>query len=359
MSFYQMMQMGAAQLKPLIKKENNKKIRNKYISALIAKDILCIVFCLLVITMFSNIFGEENSTVGVVTVISILTYRLSNLGFNTKQSAITMLGIFAIFIVGPYLAVSFNPVVGFVINLVSLLAIIVLSGHNLILCNHTILVLSYLLLYGYEVSSVESYASRAIGLAIGGVIVTAILYIKNRKRDFKANFKDVINGFKLNDEKTQWQIKLALGISLGMLITELLHIPRSMWIGLGCLSLIPPDKANIGDRCIKRPIYALIGCVLFIMLYIGLPEDMRGLIGIIGGLMVGLSATYKWNTVFNSFGALIPALPMMGIGGAIGLRIVGVLGTSVYVKIFDTVLNAIFNKIGDKASTENLTNKVA
>jgi hypothetical protein len=75
--------------------------------------------------------------------------------------------------------------------------------------------------------------------------------------------------------------------------------------------------------------------------------------------MVGLSATYKWNTVFNSFGALIPALPMMGIGGAIGLRIVGVLGTSVYIKIFDTVLNAIFNKIGDKASTENLTNKVA
>ena len=50
---------------------------------------------------------------------------------------------------------------------------------------------------------------------------------------------------------------------------------------------------------------------------------------------------------------------MMGLGGAIVLRIVGVLGTSVYVKIFDTVLNAIFNKIGDKASTENLTNKVA
>ena len=81
MNFYQAMQMGAAQLKPLIKKENNKKIRNKYISALIAKDILCIVFCLLVITMFSNIFGEKSIDLicfhGVLCIIFSILRMLS------------------------------------------------------------------------------------------------------------------------------------------------------------------------------------------------------------------------------------------------------------------------------------------
>ena len=67
MSFYQAMQLGAAQLKPLIKEESDKKIKQKYIGALIIKNILCMLFCILIVSSFSSIFGSENSIVGVMT----------------------------------------------------------------------------------------------------------------------------------------------------------------------------------------------------------------------------------------------------------------------------------------------------
>ena len=91
MSFYQAMQLGAVNLKPLIKNTEDKKLKQKYIIAFVLKNILCILFCIFVVTSFSNIFGNENSVVGVVTVLALLTFRFSNLDFDVKQSAFTLL----------------------------------------------------------------------------------------------------------------------------------------------------------------------------------------------------------------------------------------------------------------------------
>lgn len=44
---------------------------------------------------------------------------------------------------------------------------------------------------------------------------------------------------------------------------------------------------------------------------------MYSLIGILGGIGVGLSATYGWQAVFNSWGAMSIAMTFLGVGGAI------------------------------------------
>ena len=49
------------------------------------------------------------------------------------------------------------------------------------------------------------------------------------------------------------------------------------------------------------------------MLYLVLPESMYSLIGIIGGIGVGYSAGYRWQTVFNTFGALSIASALFGM----------------------------------------------
>lgn len=354
MNFYQAMQLGAANLKPLIKKATDKKEKRKHTSALIIKDILCMIFCIVVITLFTNLFGSENSIVGVVTVIAILTYRLSNLGFDAKQSAIAMLGIFAIFMVGPYFASISSPLISFVINFVSIMTIVILACYNTMLANQSILVLSYIILYGYTVSSGKVYLNRIGALAFGGVVVATILYLKNRKRDFKVTFKDVIKGVNLKNDRTKWQLKLTLGICLGMLIAELMHMPKSMWIGFSCLSLLQPDKKKLDIRCIERPLYTIIGCIIFLVIYSLLPESVKGNMGMLGGLLVGLAATYKWQTVFNLFGAVIGSIPLLGVQGAIILRIGYVIYSAVFVKLY----NAIFDKISAKLSNKELVNEL-
>ena len=57
------------------------------------------------------------------------------------------------------------------------------------------------------------------------------------------------------------------------------------------------------------------------VLYIVLPKSMYPYIGIIGGIGVGYSAGYAWQTVFNTFGALAIAEKLYGLKGAVGLRV--------------------------------------
>ena len=185
MGFYQAMQLSAANLKPLIKNAESKETKNKYIAALILKSILCLLFCTIVVISFGKVFGEENNVVGVVTVISLLNFRFSNLDFKVRQAALTIVGIFGVLSISPYIASISNPFLGFIINFISIIGILILTCHNVRLCNHSILVLSYFLLYGYKVENTEILINRIIGLIFGGILVASIFYIKQRKIEFK------------------------------------------------------------------------------------------------------------------------------------------------------------------------------
>lgn len=350
MSFYEAMQLGASQLKPLIQKTEDQNLKKKYKRALVTKNFLCILFCMAIVMSFSMLFGEENSIVGVVTVIALMTFRFSNFNFNTIGATIAMLGVFIVLIIGPYTAVNVHPIWGSIINFVCIMGIMIVCCDNIQLANQSTLVLSYLLLYGYEVSSFEGYKRRIVALICGGLIVSIIFYCKQRKLVFEKKFIDILQSVDFGTEKTRWQFKLALGVSLGMLIGELIHIPRVMWIGFTIMSILQPTIEKIEFRTKKRPPYVILGCILFGISYLILPEGFRGYIGMLGGVMVGFSATYEWQTSFNCFGALAAAVPSFGLSGAIILRIINNLFGAVYSKCFDNLFKFFEEKICFKDS---------
>lgn len=343
MSFYQAMQLGASQLKPMIEKEEDKALKRKYKWALIIKNLLCLLFCMVIVIAFSKLFGEENSIVGVVTVVALMTFRFSNFNFNTVESTVAMVFIFIILIISPYMAANVHPVLGSMINFLSIMTIMIVCCDNIMLCNQSTCVLSYLLLYGYQVSSIDGYKRRIAALILGGIIVAGIFYIKHRKVVFEKRFLDILREVDLTTDKTRWQLKVALGITLGMLIGELIHIPRVMWIGFSIMSILQPTLDKAQFRTKKRPLFVIIGGVLFGFVYLIVPEDFRGYIGVIGGLMVGFSATYQWQTCFNCFGALAAAVPTFGLGGAIIIRIINNYLGAIYSKYFDRLFT-IFEK---------------
>ena len=75
------------------------------------------------------------------------------------------------------------------------------------------------------------------------------------------------------------------------------------------------------------------------------PESFYGFIGILGGIGVGFSATYLWQTVFNSFGALAMAMGMFGMTGSMVLRLANNLFGVVYGLVFDFVFEKVCCKI--------------
>lgn len=345
MTFYKTMQLGANVMKPMIKDTKDKKLKQKYITALILKNILCLIFCMIFVTIFTKLFGNENSIVGVVTILGVLTFRSSNLDFDVKQSSFTLFGVFCIFIIGPNISNLVGPIARSVINFIFIMMILILTCHNVVLSNQSILVLSYLLLCGYEVSDMNVLINRVIGLATGGIIVAIIFYIKQRKVKFEHKLSDIIKDVDLSNDRTKWQLKLAFGICTSMLIGELMNLPRTMWIGIALMSIIQPNKEVVEFRFKNRIIFTFLGCLLYFIVYSSMPVEFRSLMGMIGGIMVGFSATYQWQVVFNAFGGLTSAIPILGLGGSLITRIINASFGSIYGRFYNEIFDIIHEKI--------------
>ena len=344
MTFYQELQLNQAGSKQLIRTSANKKEKKRHIFIYLLKILLTVSFCVAFVTLFSIIFGEENSVAGVIILLAVLAFRQADLGIYTPHGAGVMLIIFAILCIGPRAACMLPPFAAFFVNTICILLLMVLGCYNVVMSNHSTFVLGYLLLLGYDVSG-DSYLMRLIGLSAGAVIAAFILWRNHRKRNYEKKFGDLCKEFHIFSDRTRWQIRLTLGVSTALLIADLLEIPRAMWIGIAAMSVLHPSHEQLEQRVRFRAPGNVLGGIFFLLIYTFLPGDVCSYVGIIGGIGVGLSASYGWQTVFNSFGGLALAVPLFGAYGAVLLRIVNNALGSVYAFLFDRVFESGFARL--------------
>ena len=219
--------------------------------------------------------------VGVTVLLAVLVLRQADFGIKTSHGLLSIMGIYAILIAGPRLSNMVPPVVAFLINIVCIMLLMIMGCHNVIMYNHS--------------------------------------------------------------ARNRWYIKLTFIVSSAMFVMNLLNIPRAMWIGIACMSVCLPFSKDIEGRAGKRGAFNVIGCLIFSILYTVLPQSMYPYIGMIGGIGVGYSAGYSWQTVFNTFGALSIAAELFGLKYAVLLRIgVNVVGAA-YTLLCDRLIDKIYN----------------
>lgn len=336
MTLYQELQLSSVGSKQLIHSTTDKKEKRRHILIYNFKVYLVMAFCVALVTLYSKLTGNENSVVGVTVLLALLVLRQADFGIQTKHGLISIAGIFMILMVGPRLA-NILPVFGtFAVNIVCIFLLMILGCHNVIMYNHSTFVLGYLLLYGYDVSG-ESYRMRVVGLAVGMVVCMAVFYKNQKNRPYRRTFLDLFREFDIRSARNLWYIKLTFIVSSAMLIVTLLGLPRAMWAGIACMSVCLPFTQDCPPRAVDRGLFNIVGCALFIVLYLILPESMYSMIGIIGGIGVGYSAGYKWQTAFNTFGALAIASSLFGMPMAVALRV----GINVISAVYTVILNKL------------------
>lgn len=334
MTFYQELQLNQAGSKSLIKGTKNQKEKIRHILTYLLKVCLSVSFCTLFVTAYSMIFGTENSIVGVVILLCVLSFRFTDFGIKTSDAMKILPLIFAILAFGPRLANAYGPVFACIINMICILALLVLGCHNVIYFNHFTLVLGYLLLYGYDVTG-KTYLTRLFAMGIGLIITMVVYYRNHRKQTYKRNLKDLFAEFHTSALRTRWQIKMSIAISTAMLFATLLHFPRCMWVGIAVMSVTMPFQREIHERSKGRIWGNIVGAVLFIAIYYLLPKPLHSIIGILGGIGVGFSATYKWQAVFNSLGAMSVAVSYIGFPNAVIFRVINNAFGALYGLLFE------------------------
>ena len=338
MTLYHELQLSSVGSKQLIHSTTDKKEKRRHILIYNFKVYLVMAFCVALVTLYSKLTGNENSVVGVTVLLALLVLRQADFGIQTKHGLISIAGIFMILMVGPRLA-NILPVFGtFAVNIVCIFLLMILGCHNVIMYNHSTFVLGYLLLYGYDVSG-ESYRMRVVGLAVGMAVCMAVFYKNQKNRPYRRTFVDLFREFDIHSARNIWYIKLTFIVSSAMLIVTLLGLPRAMWAGIACMSVCLPFTQDCPPRAVDRGLFNIVGCALFIVLYLILPESMYSMIGIIGGIGVGYSAGYKWQTAFNTFGALAIASSLFGMPMAVALR--------VGINVIAVAYTVVFNKLAD------------
>ena len=351
MTFYQELQLNQAGSKALIRNSatNREKIRHTWIY--LAKIAITMAFCMAFVMGFSAIFGNDNSIAGVVLLLFLMVFKNADFGICTKHSLAVMGIIFAILMTGPRLANSFGPVGGMFMNIGCIFLLTFLSCHNMLMSNQSTVVLGYLLLYGYDATG-KTFAMRSIGLLLGSVATMIVFYRGHRNRSYKRTIKDFFKEFSLHSSRTKWQIALALGVASIMCAVELLHLPRSMWAGIAAMSVILPFEKDAKGRIKGRIPGNLLGGIVFLALYIMLQPAFLSYAGIIGGIGVGLSATYGWQSLFNSFGAMAVATGLIGLEGAIFFRIMHNICGSLYGQFFYKFFDNCVSRFAKKTSPE-------
>ena len=326
MTFYQELQLSSAGSKQLIKNTKDKDEKRRHILIYNLKVYIVMIFCVAVVTIFSKLTGNNNSVVGVTVLLAVLVLRQADFGIKTSHGLLSIMGIFMILIAGPRLSNMVPAVAAFLINIVCIMLLMIMSCHNVIMYNHSTFVLGYLLLQGYDVTG-DEYLLRVAGLVAGMVICMAIFYKNQKNRPYRRTFKDLFLEFNI-------------------------HSARNRWYGIACMSVCLPFSKDIENRMGKRAVFNVVGCVIFMVLYLVLPESMYPYIGMIGGIGVGYSAGYAWQTAFNTFGALSIAAGLFGMPYAVMLRIGMNVAGAFYTWVCDKVLNRVIDRI-EKIGHEN------
>ena len=202
------------------------------------------------------------------------------------------------------------------------------------MCNHSTLVLGYLLLYGYDVSG-HAYTKRLEALAVGAIITGIIYFRSHRKKTHELNFLSFFEEFDINSHRTKWQLSITFAICSILFIAKMINLPRAMWAGIAVMSIITPFPTGKKQRVKERVLGNIFGALLVLIMYTYCPQFMYNNIGIIGGIGVGLSATYGFQSVFNAFGAISAAATILGFPAAIFFRIFNNVLGSVYGIVFN------------------------
>lgn len=340
MTIYQALQLNANGSKTLIRNCTSRNERIKWSLVYLLKIFLTVLFCFSFVSGFSMLFGADNSIAGVVVLLILLLVRQADFGIRMNGSILSIFLLFCILAAGPRLANLAPPAIALFINTACILWIAILACHNIIMYNHFTFVLCYLLLYGYDVEG-KAYFIRLTALFAGFLLCASIFYLKHRRQSFKRGFSHILEEFDLSSSRTQWQLRISLSTASAMFIGSLLHIPRIMWIGIACMSIMTPLVKDCAYREKRRAPFNLLGCLLFICLYHILPKELLPFLGILGGIGVGFSASYSFQNIFNALGALMIAADLFGLYPAVLLRI----GTNLFATFYCIVFNKIWEGI--------------
>ncbi|MDY3014158.1 MAG: FUSC family protein [Evtepia sp.] len=322
MRFYDALQYDPMLLKAKIQEKPAGKERRRLQFALVFRSFLIVAFAIALLSPISALFGSENTPMGVVLFCILLSVRFVDFGYRI-QDALRNLGLTLLLLLFvPVLAASLPPIPAGLLHFAAFFSILLMTAQVPEMGNGGLYGFAYMFLTGNPVSG-SALAQRCLLTLAGFLLCGAVFFFKHAGKHKTRTFRQVLTSFSLSSPVSRWQLRLALGSSLLLVLCQLLSVQRFMWAGFACASLLSiyPTSEDAKQRFQFRIQGAVAGSLLFSLFYLLTAPSLRSLLGPAGGLLLGLSTHYRTKTICNCFGALLLAVSIYGVQGAVILRV--------------------------------------
>lgn len=349
-TFYQLLQMDARGLWAAIHAAPASRDKARLGFAMALRSILLVAFAILFIGVLTQLFGQNNTGLVVAGFCILLDIKHVPYGFHAADSVIALGLVIGAMILSGTITLVGNSLLSLITNFILVTLILVLVANDPPMGNAGLYIFGYLFVSQTPVTGADLTSRCILGLIIW-IMCSAVLVHKHHSKFSDIRLRDLIENFSLKNPTSIWQLRLAVGVACVLLIGDLLGIPRGVWLGYACMSVLLPygeEKGSSLKRAGLRLSGVVIGSTLFYLFSWFVPTEYRFLFGPLAGICIGFSNKYIVDSALNCFGALLLAESVYGMGGSAILRIWdNLLGV-----VFAVIFTALFSYLADHTLTK-------
>ncbi len=333
--YYNMLKMNPDKILDLLKASDSVKDKIFYGFVFVSRAVIIVAFCVLFVSVLTAFFGSDNSALAVVLVVMVLTLRFVHFRYCIGDTLINLAIMMLVFTFAPALSLIAPS---FAIPFIHIIAMFILL---VVGCQHPEMGLgglfgfSYCYLVGNAVIG-EALLRRAEMALVGYIILAAIMIYEHRKKDRDVRFHHLFLTFSFKNVISLWQVRMALGVGIILSVGQLLDMPRFMWLGFACSTMLAkwPLSNNTHERFIERIVGIVVGSCFFMVMCTIFPNISMEMIGLLFGVVLGFFSRYTWKTIVICFMALSTAAGLYGVIGASIMRIVNNVFGAVFAMLF-------------------------
>ncbi len=283
---------------------------------------LFMIACIIAfVGIFSSLFGSNNSLTWVSILLGIMLFWKMDIGIDKKEAPIIIVSLYVFTGLANRIAII-NPFLGFFVNLISIFIIMYVPSFRPEYKPYTPFILCYI----FDQSNVaigHEFYTRMLSLVVGGLMVSAVYYYKHRNSEEKhIKFKDLFTNINISSPRFILSCKMAVGVSIAMLLGTLLGLQKTMWLAVSVMSLTQIDFTHTQKRFIYRIVSTVIGSIIFVLLFQYLiPSKYMAFTCIILNYIYTFVDDYKYQMVFITVSSLSSSMVLFDTTTAVKTRI--------------------------------------
>lgn len=288
---------------------------------LIGKLIL-LIGIIIFISIFSSIFGSNNTLIGVVIITAILMFSSMNLSLEFKDAILGIIVFFSAMGITSYF-VKYHPYIGIVVDFILVFLMTYIFSIDTKKKLYLPFILCYVFLQGSPATDSE-LPIRIVSLFIGGALVAIIYYLTHRKaeEEDRRTIKDMLSNIDIHSLQTNFSLRMAIGITIAIFIGTIFDFTKGMWITSTVLSLTQPYYNDIKEKIGQRLVGTVIGAIIFIILFNFLiPKFLDSIVLLVIGYIYSFIKPYKIQMIFVTLNSLAAAMILFDSTISVPMRI--------------------------------------